>query len=89
MDKRVEALKNWIEREGRVQKWVAQQDGCSPQWLNYVLKGKKPLSDKLAQTLQDKLGIALIVEKIELHRDQEKVQLTSGNEKGTTLADSL
>jgi hypothetical protein len=34
--------------------------GCSPQWLNYVIKGKKPLSDKLAQTLQDKLGVPLI-----------------------------
>ncbi len=55
--------KNWIEREGRKQTWVAQQVGCSPQWLNYVIKGKKPLSDKLAQTLQDKLGIPLMDEK--------------------------
>lgn len=59
MDERVQALKNWIEREGRVQKWVAQQVGCSPQWLNYVLKGKKPLSDRLASALSEKLGAPL------------------------------
>ena len=39
----VRILKDWIEKEGRKQTWVAQQVGCSPQWLNYVLKGKKPV----------------------------------------------
>lgn len=33
MDTRVQELKDWIEREGRMQKWVAQQIGCSPQSL--------------------------------------------------------
>jgi len=59
MNDRVEVLKDWIAKEGRKQTWVAQQVGCSPQWLNYVLKGKKPLSDKLARALREKLGIPL------------------------------
>jgi hypothetical protein len=59
MKDRVRILKDWIEKEGRKQTWVAQQVGCSPQWLNYVLKGKKPMSDKLARALRDKLGIPL------------------------------
>ena len=57
---RVQILKNWIHQEGRKQNWVAHQVGCSPQWLNYVLQGKKPMSDKLAYALQTKLGIPLI-----------------------------
>lgn len=59
MADRVQILKDWIEQEGRKQNWVAQQVGCSPQWLNYVLQGKKPMSDKLAHALQTKLGIPL------------------------------
>ena len=59
MADKVKILKEWIEREGRKQIWVAQQVGCSPQWLNYVLRGKQPLSDRLARTLQDKLGVPL------------------------------
>jgi hypothetical protein len=62
MTDRVQILRDWIEKEGRKQRWVAQQVGCSPQWLNYVIKGKKLLSDKLAQALQDKLGVPLIDE---------------------------
>jgi antitoxin component HigA of HigAB toxin-antitoxin module len=57
MEDRVQLLKDWIEREGRKQSWVAQQIGCTPQWLNYILKGKRPLSDRLARTLREKLGI--------------------------------
>jgi hypothetical protein len=60
MADRVQILKDWIAQEGRKQNWVARQVGCSPQWLNYVLQGKKPLSDKLADALQTKLGIPLI-----------------------------
>ena len=60
MEDRVQILKDWIEKEGRKQTWVAQQVGCSPQWLSYVLKGKKPMSDKLARTLRDKLGVPLV-----------------------------
>jgi hypothetical protein len=56
---RAEILKDWIEREGRKQTWVAQQVGCSPQWLNYILKRKKLMSDKMARALRDKLGIPL------------------------------
>ena len=60
MKDRVRILKDWIEKEGRKQTWVAQQVGCSPQWLNYVLMGKKPMSNKLARALRDKLGIPLV-----------------------------
>jgi len=56
---RAKILKDWIEQEGRKQSWVAQQANCSPQWLNYVLNGKKLMSDKLAEALQKKLGIPL------------------------------
>ena len=59
---RAAILKDWIEKEGRKQTWVAQQVGCSPQWLNYILKGKKPMSDKLARALRDTLGIPLVDE---------------------------
>ena len=59
---RAQILKAWIEKEGRKQTWVAQQVGCSPQWLNYILKGKKPMSDRLARALRDRLGIPLINE---------------------------
>jgi len=60
MNGRVQILKDWIAKEGRKQTWVAQQVGCSPQWLSSVLKGRKPMSDKLARALQDKLGIPLV-----------------------------
>jgi hypothetical protein len=60
MNDRVQRLKDWIAREGRKQTWVAQQVGCSPQWLSYVLKGRKPMSDKLARALRDKLGVPLV-----------------------------
>ena len=60
MNNRVQRLKDWIEKEGRKQTWVAQQVGCSPQWLNYVLKGRKPMSEKLARALRDKLGVPLV-----------------------------
>ena len=59
MNDRVRILKDWIRQEGRKQTWVAQQVGYSPQWLSYVLRGKKPLSDKLADALQQKLGVPL------------------------------
>jgi plasmid maintenance system antidote protein VapI len=62
MENRAQILKNWIEQEGRRQNWVAQQVGVSPQWLNYVLKGKKPLSDRLAHILREKLGVPLLPE---------------------------
>ncbi len=60
MENNAQILKDWIEQEGRRQNWVAQQVGCSPQWLNYVLKGKKPLSDRLAHVLHEKLGVPLV-----------------------------
>jgi hypothetical protein len=59
---RAQILKDWIEKGGRKQSWVAQQVQRSPQWLNYVLRGKRPMSDKLARTLEDKLGISLFDE---------------------------
>ena len=59
MNDRVRILKDWIIQEGRKQTWVARQVGYSPQWLSYVLRGKKPLSDKLADALQQKLGVPL------------------------------
>jgi hypothetical protein len=59
MNDRVRILKDWIIQQGRKQTWVAQQVGYSPQWLSYVLRGKKPLSDKLADALQQKLGVPL------------------------------
>jgi hypothetical protein len=60
MKNRVQILKDWIAKEGRKQTWVAQQVGCSPQWLSYVVKGRKPMSDKLARALQDTLGVPLV-----------------------------
>jgi hypothetical protein len=72
MKDRVRILKDWIEKEGRKQTWVAQQVGCSPQWLNYVLKGKKPMSDKLARALRDKLGIPLVEEAQAMRNGHQK-----------------
>ena len=72
MADKVKILKEWIEREGRKQSWVAQQVGCSPQWLNYVLRGKKPLSDRLARILQDKLGVPLANEARSTRRGMKK-----------------
>jgi hypothetical protein len=60
MNGRVQILKDWIAKEGRKQTWVAQQVGYSPQWLSYVLRGKKPMSDKLACALRDTLGVPLV-----------------------------
>ena len=76
MKDRVRILKDWLEKEGRKQTWVAQQVGCSPQWLNYVLNGKKPMSDKLARALRDKLGISLV--------DEEQA-IRNGHKKKTAL----
>ena len=59
MDDRARILKDWIEDEGRRLDWVAKQVGVSPQWLHYVVRGKKPLSDRLARALQEKLGVPL------------------------------
>ena len=57
---RVKVLSEWITKEGRKQNWIALQVECSPQWLNYVLNGKKPMSDKLAHALHEKLGVPLV-----------------------------
>ena len=73
MANRVKTLKEWIEREGRKQSWIAQQVGCSPQWLNYVLRGKKPLSDRLARALQEKLGVPLANEAWPTRRGMKKL----------------
>ncbi len=62
MDDRARILRDWIEREGRRQDWVAKQVGVSPQWLNYVVRGKKPLSDRLARVLQEKLSVPLLTD---------------------------
>jgi hypothetical protein len=72
MNDRVEILKDWIAKEGRKQTWVAQQVGCSPQWLSYVLKGRKPMSDKLARALQDKLGVPLVDDSPALGNEHHK-----------------
>jgi hypothetical protein len=72
MNDRVEVLRDWIAKEGRKQTWVAQQVGYSPQWLNYVLKRKKPMSDTLARALRDKLGIPLIGEEPGLRNGYKK-----------------
>jgi hypothetical protein len=72
MKDRVQILKDWIEKEGRKQSWVAQQVKCSPQWLNYVLRGKRPMSDRLAYALRDKLGIPLIDEGQAIRNGQKK-----------------
>jgi hypothetical protein len=72
MNGRVQILKDWITKEGRKQTWVAQQVGCSPQWLSYVLKGRKPMSDKLARALQDTLGIPLVDESQALGNEDHK-----------------
>ena len=54
---RVAILKDWLTREGRKAKWVAEQVDCSDTWMSYILNGHKPLSDKLARKLQETLGI--------------------------------
>jgi hypothetical protein len=72
MKERVQILKDWIEKEGRKQTWVAQQVDYSPQWLNYVLKGKKPMSGKLAHALRDKLGIPLVDEEQAIRNRHKK-----------------
>ena len=75
MKDRVRILKDWIEKEGRKQTWVAQQVGCSPQWLSYVLKGKKLMSDKMARALRDKLGIPLVDEEPAIRNGHKKTDL--------------
>jgi hypothetical protein len=72
MKDRVRILKDWIDKEGRKQTWVAQQVGYSPQWLNYVLNGKRPMSDKLAHSLRDTLGIPLVDEEQAIRNGQKK-----------------
>ena len=71
MDRAV-ILKDWIVKEGRKQTWVAEQVGCSPQWLNYILKGKKLMSDKMAHALRDKLGIPLVEEEQAVRNGHKK-----------------
>jgi hypothetical protein len=73
---RAQILKAWIEKEERKQTWIAQQVGCSPQWLNYVLNSKKPMSDNLARVLRDKLGIPLVDEEQAKHEMGRKRSVT-------------
>jgi hypothetical protein len=54
---RVTILKDWMQREGRKAKWVAEQVECSDTWMSYILNRHKPLSDKLARKLQETLGV--------------------------------
>jgi ribosome-binding protein aMBF1 (putative translation factor) len=83
MNDRVQILKDWIAKEGRKQTWVAQQVGCSPQWLSYVLKGRKPMSDKLARALRDTLGIPLVDESQALgHQHHKKADLKTTKRAG-------
>jgi hypothetical protein len=81
MQDRVQRLKTWIETEARKQTWVARQVKRSPQWLSYVLKGKEPMSDKLARALQETLGIPLLAESHTLRRHTSREQ-TNAKVKG-------
>jgi len=54
---RVDILKDWMEREGRKAKWVAAQIDCSDTWLSYILNRRRPLSEKIARNLQEKLQV--------------------------------
>jgi len=76
MDDRAQILKNWIEHEGRRQDWVAKQIGVSPQWLIYVVWGKRPLSDRLARALQEKLGVPLLADTQTFERKIKAKKLT-------------
>jgi len=40
IDKPVQELKDWIEREDRMQKWVVYQVGCSPQGAQRRAEGQ-------------------------------------------------
>jgi transcriptional regulator with XRE-family HTH domain len=83
MNGRVQILKDWRAQEGRKQIWVAQQVGCSPQWLSYVLKGRKPLSDKLARALRETLGILLVDESQALgHGHHQKARVKTRQRTG-------
>lgn len=57
---RIEMLKTWMKQEGRKSAWIAQQVGRSETWISYVLNRRRPMSDKLARTLQEKFGIPLL-----------------------------
>ena len=83
MNDRVQILKDWIAKEGRKKTWVAQQVGCSPQWLSYVLRGKKPMSDKLARALRDTLGIPLVNNSLAVGNEHhEKARTKTTNRAG-------
>lgn len=55
---RVDFLKQWMEREGRKLRWVAKQVGFSETWMSYVINRRRPMSDNLAQALEEKLPIS-------------------------------
>jgi plasmid maintenance system antidote protein VapI len=58
-DWRAQKLSDWIEDTGRKVGWVAQQLDCSRAWVSYILNGRYPVSDSLAEKIENKLGIGM------------------------------
>ena len=56
MDRRA-ILEAWMAEYDRGPTWVAAQTGWSREMISYVLHVKRPMSDKLARALHEKLGI--------------------------------
>jgi hypothetical protein len=45
-----------VEQE-RTTGYIARKLGYSPQWISYVMNGRRPFSDQLALALEETLGI--------------------------------
>jgi hypothetical protein len=53
----IEMLRAWLEENERSISWLARQTGWSREMLSHVINRRRPLSQKLAGVLHEKLGI--------------------------------
>ena len=58
-DPRSRRLAEWIDDTGRKVGWVARQLGYSKVWISYIVNGRQPMSDLLADKVEQTFGISM------------------------------
>ncbi|MBI4601174.1 MAG: helix-turn-helix domain-containing protein [Planctomycetes bacterium] len=52
-----DTLRRWMLENSRGPAWVAKQTGYTREWISSVLNGRKPMSERLARSLAESLGL--------------------------------
>jgi transcriptional regulator with XRE-family HTH domain len=74
---RARGLDQLLKREGRKQRWLANEVGISEALLSYIVSGERTASEKVAEAIAEALGKSLFlifestsVDQFDLERDE-------------------